>query len=116
MAFPPILNAIRESENKISEASKEIIYDATSLYVSNNESNFPKINGNVFCVTLNSLVQGEYLPSKVYDATSGNEISLTNMVEVKYEQNRFSYNLNDECVKNIVIVGGYQQQVRNFRI
>ena len=48
MAFPPILNAIRESENKISEASKEIIYDATSLYVSNNESNFSKINGNVF--------------------------------------------------------------------
>ena len=99
MAFPPILNAIRESENKISEASKEIIYDATSLYVSNNESNFPKINGNVFCVTLNSLVQGEYLPSKVYDATSGNEIPLTNMVEVKYEQNRFSYNLNNECVE-----------------
>ena len=102
IAFPPILNAIRESENKISEASKEIIYDATSLYVSNNESNFPKINGNVFCVTLNSLVQGEYLPSKVYDATSGNEIPLTNMVEVKYEQNRFSYNLNNECVEKVM--------------
>ena len=101
IAFPSILNAIRESENEISDASKEILYSATSQYVSENANSFPKVNGNTFCVPLNSLVQGEYLPTKVYDATNGEEIPLTSIVEVKYEQDRFSYNLNNECVEKI---------------
>ncbi len=101
IAFPPILNAIRQTEGKISDASKEILYSATELYVSENTNTFPRINGNTYCITLESLVQGEYLPSKVYDATSGDEIPLTNIVEAKYEQDRFSYNLNNECVEYV---------------
>ncbi len=101
IAFPPILNAIRQSRNELSDASKEILYSAASLYVSENANSFPKYNGNTFCVTLESLVQGEYLPTKVYDAVSGDEIPLTNIVEVKYEQDRFNYNLNNECVESV---------------
>ena len=102
IALPPILNAIREKESEISEASEEIIYNATSLYVSDNSNSFPKTNGNTFCVTLDTLTQGDYLPDVVYDAVSGDEVLLTNMVEVKYEQDRFSYNLNNECVEKII--------------
>ena len=102
IALPPILNAIREKESEISEASEEIIYNATSLYVSDNSNSFPKKNGNTFCVTLDTLTQGDYLPDVVYDAVSGDEVPLTNMVEVKYEQDRFSYNLNNECVEKII--------------
>lgn len=102
IALPPILNAIREKESEISEASEEIIYNATSLYVSDNSNSFPKTNGNTFCVTLDTLTQGDYLPDVVYDAVSGDEVPLTNMVEVKYEQDRFSYNLNNECVEKII--------------
>ena len=102
IALPPILNAIRGKELEISEASKEIIYSAANLYVSDNSNSFPKTNGNTFCVTLDTLVQGDYLPDVVYDAVSGDEVPLTNMVEVKYEQDRFSYNLNNECVEKII--------------
>ncbi len=105
IALPPILNAIREKESEISEASEEIIYNATSLYVSDNSNSFPKTNGNTFCVTLDTLTQGDYLPDVVYDAVSGDEVPLTNMVEVKYEQDRFSYNLNNECVEKIIKTG-----------
>ena len=102
IALPPILNAIRGKESEISEASKEIIYSAANLYVSDNSNSFPKTNGNTFCVTLDTLTQGDYLPDVVYDAVSGDEVLLTNMVEVKYEQDRFSYNLNNECVEKII--------------
>lgn len=105
IALPPILNAIRGKESEISEASEEIIYNATSLYVSDNSNSFPKTNGNTFCVTLDTLTQGDYLPDVVYDAVSGDEVPLTNMVEVKYEQDRFSYNLNNECVEKIIKTG-----------
>ena len=101
IAFPPILNAIRESRGTVSDASKEILYSATSQYVNENSNDFPRVNGNTFCVTLEKLVQGEYLPTNVYDSISGEEIPLTSTVEIKYEQDKFNYNLNNECVENV---------------
>ena len=114
IALPPILNAIREKESEISEASEEIIYNATSLYVSDNSNSFPKTNGNTFCVTLDTLTQGDYLPDVVYDAVSGDEVPLTNMVEVKYEQDRFSYNLNNECVEKIEVIPNAPELLDNM--
>ena len=97
LAFPPILNSIRKTKGELSDASKEILYNATSLYVSENLNDFPKTNGNTFCVTLNTLVTNEYLPTKVYDATTGEEISLDSKVEVKVENDSYTYNMNNEC-------------------
>ena len=102
LAFPPILNSIRKTKGELSDASKEILYNATSLYVSENLNDFPKTNGNTFCVTLNTLVTNEYLPTKVYDATTGEEISLDSKVEVKVENDSYTYNMNNECVEKIV--------------
>lgn len=114
IALPPILNAIREKESEISEASEEIIYNATSLYVGDNSNSFPRVNGNTFCVTLDTLTQGDYLPDVVYDAVSGDEVPLTNTVEVKYEQDRFSYNLNNECVEKVEVIPNAPELLDNM--
>ena len=100
LAFPPLLNAIRRSRNELSEASKEILYSNTSSYVSDNANDFPKVEGNTFCITLETLAQKGYLSNNVYDAINSNEIPLTNMVEVKYEEGKFNYNLNNECIES----------------
>ena len=100
LSFPTILNTIRNTKGKISEASKEVLYNATSSYITDNLNVFPKINGNIYCITLDVLAKEDYLPTKVYDAISGDEIPLTNIVEVKYEQDRYNYNLNNECIEN----------------
>ena len=97
LAFPPILNAIRSTKGKISDASKEILYNAVGLYVSDNINNYPKYNGNKYCVTVNELVKGEYLPSKVYDSVTGNEIPQDSKIEINIENDIYSYNFNDEC-------------------
>lgn len=97
LAFPPILNAIRSTKGKISDASKEILYNAVGLYVSDNINNYPKYNGNKYCVTVNELVKGEYLPTKVYDSVTGNEIPQDSKIEINIENDIYSYNLNNEC-------------------
>ena len=104
IAFPPILSAIRGSKNELSEASKKIIYDATDLYITDNVDKYPKNNGNIYCVSLESLVKGEYLPQKVYDSSTATEVSLDSLVEVKVEQGNYSYNLNNNC-KNLFQYG-----------
>ncbi len=97
LAFPPILNAIRSTKGKISDASKEILYNAVGLYVSDNINNYPKYNGNKYCVTVNELVKGEYLPTTVYDSVTGNEIPQDSKIEINIENDIYSYNLNNDC-------------------
>ncbi len=97
LAFPPILNAIRSTKGKISDASKEILYNAVGLYVSDNINNYPKYNGNKYCVTVNELIKGEYLPTTVYDSVTGNEIPQDSKIEINIENDIYSYNLNNEC-------------------
>ena len=98
LAFPPILNAIRETKSEISDASKEILYNAVGLYASNNSNSLPKTEGNVYCITIGTLIKGEYLPTKVYDSVTGEEISTDNIIEIKVENNNYSYNMNNNCV------------------
>ena len=103
LAFPPILNSIRKTKSELSDASKEILYNATSLYVSENLNDFPKYNGNTFCITLNTLVSKEYLPTKVYDSVTGGEISQDSLIEIKVENDSYTYNMNNECVEDIYV-------------
>ena len=123
LAFPPILNSIRKTKTELSDASKEILYNATSLYVSENLNDFPKRNGNTFCVTLNTLSSKEYLPTKVYDSITGEEISQSkeylptkvydsitgeeisqdSLIEIKVENDSYTYNMNNECVEDIYV-------------
>ena len=101
LAFPPILNAIRETKNEISDASKEILYNAANLYVSDNSNTLVNVEGNTYCVTINDLIKGEYLPTKVYDSVTGEEIPIDNIIEIKVENNQYKYNMNNECVSVI---------------
>ena len=103
LAFPPILNSIRKTKSELSDASKEILYNAASLYVSENLNDFPKKNDNIFCVTLNTLVSKEYLPTKVYDSVTGEEIPLDSKVEIKVDNDSYTYNMNNECVEDIYV-------------
>ena len=103
LAFPPILNSIRKTKTELSDASKEILYNAASLYVSENLNDFPKRNGNTFCVTLNTLSSKEYLPTKVYDSVTGEEISSDSLIEIKVETDSYTYNMNNECVEDIYV-------------
>ena len=103
LAFPPILNSIRKTKSELSDASKEILYNAVNLYVSENLNDFPKTNGNTFCVTLNTLSSKEYLPTKVYDSVTGEEISSDSLIEIKVENNNYTYNMNNECVEYVYV-------------
>lgn len=101
LAVPPILNSIRSTRNELSDASKKIIYTAANLYVSENLNDFPKNEGNTFCVSIDTLSKKEYLPTIVYDSATGDEIPKDSLVEIKVENNNYTYNMNNECVEYI---------------
>ena len=107
LSVPLILNSIRSSKNELSDASKKILYNAINIYINENLNDFPKIDGNTFCVSIDTLSKKEYLPTDVYDSSTGNTIPSDSLIEVKVENNNYTYNINNEC-KEYVYVPPYQ--------
>lgn len=102
IAFPKISNSARNSSDKTDRLTKDIIYKAASLYISDNKNMFYEKNGNSYCIPLQDLVSGDYLKSPI--KLSDSEIDITNIksVQVKYNDG-FTYELKDNsnCVENI---------------
>jgi len=96
LAFPPILNMIKNSEDKIDEATKTLIYTASSQYTTKYMNDFPKKEGNVYCVTLEKLVQENLLASNIADNLA--DFNLQSYVQISVNSElKFDYDLVKTC-------------------
>ena len=98
LVFPKIVNTIKNSSKDTDKLSEQLIYNATKLYVEKYKNNYPKNDGNVYCVAVKDLVDEKYLTGPV-TFSDGEDISNTKTVEVSYT-GVFEYSLKDntECV------------------
>lgn len=99
LAFPPILEHIKRSKNELSESMEKVIISAADVYVDENKNSFPKTDGNIYCITLQDLVDNNHLREPLIDADN-KEIELTNKIEVKVENNQYKYKMNNSCIAN----------------
>lgn len=93
---PTIINQIRNSKGKIDSVTEKLIYSATDLYLDNKESDYPKIEGAKYCITLKSLVEDGKLSKPVLDS-NGDEISLDKVITVDIENNVYNYSVPNSC-------------------
>lgn len=93
---PTIVNQIRNSKNKIDEVTEKLIYAATDLYLENKKNDFPNYNGSVYCIKIGDLVNDGKLSNPVLDS-SGNEISLDQIVEVDIIDHKYNYRMTSSC-------------------
>ena len=96
LAFPPMLNMVKNSEGKIDEATKTLIYTASSQYTVKYMNDFPKTEGNVYCITINDLVKEDYLSSTILndDIKLETKIKITISTDLKYE-----YIIDNSCIE-----------------
>jgi len=94
IAFPPMLNMIKNSESKIDDATKTLIYTASSQYTAKYMNDFPKNLDNVYCITIADLVKETYLNSNIIsdNVTLETKIKVTISDDYKYE-----YIIDNEC-------------------
>lgn len=98
---PTIINQIRNSKNKIDEVTEQLIFSATGNYLDSRVSVYPKKSSNVYCITLNDLVNDNKLQAPVVDA-SGNSMDLGTFVKVEVVSNQYSYSLSKKCTPYII--------------
>lgn len=101
LSFPSILKMMKGTKIELSEASKEILYNATDNYIKDNPNAFFRNNGNVYCISVETLTKNNYLSTKIYDSTTGNELPQDSLVEAKYDHDKFDYVLNNDCIESI---------------
>jgi prepilin-type N-terminal cleavage/methylation domain-containing protein len=96
VAFPPLLNQIKKSKQEINESTKLLIIDAAKDYVKDNENDYDEINGNTYCININTLTENNYLNEKIKDENLNN-IKTTKKIKMTYKSNKFEYEVVDEC-------------------
>lgn len=81
VAFPPIVNQIKKSNEKLDKALNEVIFTAGEQYLA--EKNYARGGDNVYCIQLKVLVEDGKLSSPVIDS-NGKEIMLTRYFKMDY--------------------------------
>lgn len=99
LAFPPMLNMIKNSENKISDATKTLIYTASSQYTAKYINNFPKKEGNVYCITIEDLVKEEFLQSSIQNENLG-DFGLKTKIKITINNDlKYDYIIDNNCIE-----------------
>ncbi|MDD4547716.1 MAG: prepilin-type N-terminal cleavage/methylation domain-containing protein [Bacilli bacterium] len=97
LAFPPIMNQIKESSKDIDKATENLIYTATSGYLDKKVNDYPIVKGSVFCIPLQELVNSGDLDSNITSANSLKKVSLSKIVKVEIENAaNIDYSIVDE--------------------
>ena len=96
LMFPPLLTQLKKTSNSIDEATKSIIIVGAKNFVEENKNDFPKINGEYYCIEFQELVDENKISKDLKDS-EGNEISLENYVKVTISDNKYNYEITDEC-------------------
>lgn len=99
LILPPFLNSIDKNKESVNEATKKIIYSATDLYISNNTSAFPKSEGNIYCITMSSLMSEGLLDEKIYEAEIKDKVDSSTVIKVDVKNNVYQKKLveADKC-------------------
>ena len=99
ITVPMVSNQLANNKSKISDTTKKLIFEATELYMSEREVDYPKLSGNTYCVSLDEIANAKLLDTPIKDFETGKEISLTKHVKVAVNANNEydNFELLDKC-------------------
>lgn len=104
VSFPPMLNQLKKSQNKLNDATLKILGTAAEQYIDNHATTYPMQTGKIYCLKLETLVNAGYLKSPILDAGTGEEIDeKSNFIKFMVDKDneyKHTYELVTECEEN----------------
>jgi prepilin-type N-terminal cleavage/methylation domain-containing protein len=100
ITFPPIIEEIKKSKSEIKGTTKVLIIDAAKDYYADNMTNYEAVTGKTYCIDINTLIENNYLSKKIKDENL-NDINTNKKIKMVYGNNKFEYEIVDECTDNI---------------
>lgn len=102
LVFPSMIEQFRKAKEDINSSTLQLIYSGADEYVNDNLNNFPKKTGNVYCITLRTLVDNGNLSDSITDVINDRDYDLdNNVVKVSFQSNNYQYRLvkANDCVE-----------------
>ncbi len=95
IVFPIVLKQINTAKKEINNANDAIIIEAAKDYMADNINDYKKIEGNTYCINLDTLLNSQYLNMNLKN-TDLTDIDNARIVKATYTNN-FNYEIVDEC-------------------
>ena len=105
LVIPSILNLVKNKQKDLSDASNDVLYKATELYLSKHDD-YDLINGNIYCISLSELASENLITTPFVNPVTRSEISLDKQVEVSVVNKSYTYNFKDSCTEKYVYNDG----------
>ncbi len=105
LAFPSIVDQITGITKDIDQATVQLIRNSTKVHMDKNENLFPIHSGNVYCISLQTLVSSGVLVEDLTDVKSNKKIDLTQVVKVEIE--------NEANIDYLIVNANQCQEIRN---
>ena len=102
IAFPILLNTIKNSEDKIDGATRKLVISAAKLYVDENLNDYPKKDSSTYCIPFDDLIKSGKLEKGILDAADVNAAKKTVKVTVSDDYNYEIVN-NGDCTSKTMI-------------
>lgn len=100
LTVPAIINQLAQSKNQTTDVMNEIIETAVNLYLDSHQDEYPKNEGNTYCVQLKTLINEGFLTDPILDPMTSNEYDNSLFVTVNVgNDEELDYSLNDSCAE-----------------
>lgn len=97
LAFPPILNLVKRTENDLDESTKQLVVTATTRYITKNINDFPKTKNNIYYVFIEDLLKEQLLSNSLIESSN---LKLNSCVKISVNNNyKYEYNVEVTCSK-----------------
>lgn len=99
--FPNIMNLFKKNKENVSNATKRMIEEAADLYIYDHLNDYPKVNGEYYCISLTELIADERLTEPLIDPSTGKEIPDTYSVKAIVQNSQYNYEIitDGSCIK-----------------
>ena len=97
----PILAQINSTNDKLDEATIDLIYTTTDLYMSKHSNTYNKVNGNIYYITIEQLIESGLLDSNFLKAYSSKVLSKNTQIKVSVDNDSYTYDVNSDQLDNI---------------
>ena len=96
---PAIIKQVNKEKDTVNEVTLNLIYEATDSYVKPKYHTYETTPGNVYCLSLSTLVDSGVLDKNLKDSKTGKAISLTRQIQISVNgYQEFEYQLLDNGV------------------
>ena len=98
VSFPLILKTINDSRGQISDATTNLIVSSAMQYTDKYSNDLPKTQGNVYCVTVERLINEDLLPSTIENEYLGS-YGLQTKVKITINNDKYNYTIDNNCIE-----------------